>query len=92
LRQAVLTFHEKGATEFGRAVRDWLREQVYQRTGVLLSPNDPPEKVQQLLLTKGVSEAAVRAIKEVWEQTNNPMEWDDAVHLLQNASELPQRL
>jgi hypothetical protein len=92
LRQAVLTFHEKGATEFGRAVRDWLREQVYQRTGVLLSPNDPPEKVQQLLLTKGVSEAAVRAIKEVWEQTNNPMGWDEAVHLLQNASELPQRL
>jgi hypothetical protein len=57
-----------------------------------LSPNDPPEKVQQLLLTKGVSEAAVRAIKEVWEQTNNPMGWDEAVHLLQNASELPQRL
>jgi len=92
LRQAVLTFHERGATAFGHVVRDWLREQVYQRTGVLLSPNDPPEKVQQLLLTKGVSEAAVRAIKEVWEQTNNPMEWDDAVHLLQNASELPQRL
>jgi hypothetical protein len=92
LRQAVLTFRERGAKEFGRAVREWLREQVYQRTGVLLSPNDPPEKVQQLLLTKGVSEAAVRAVKEVWEQTNNPMEWDEAVHLLQNASELPQRL
>jgi len=92
LRQAVLTFHKSGATAFGHVVRDWLREQVYQRTGVLLSPNDPPEKVQQLLLTKGVSEAAVRAIREVWEQTGNPMEWDEAVHLLQNASELPQRL
>ena len=92
LRQAVLTFHERGATEFGHVVRDWLREQIYQRTGVLLSPNDPSEKVQQLLLTKGVSEAAVRAIREVWEQTGSPMEWDEAVHLLRNASELPQRL
>jgi hypothetical protein len=92
LRQAVLTFHERGAIEFGHVIRDWLREQIYQRTGVLLSPNDPSEKVQQLLLTKGVSEAAVRAIREVWEQTGGPMEWDEAVHLLRNASELPQRL
>lgn len=92
LREVILTFHEKGSSAFGYAVRDWLREQVYQRTGVLLSPNDPSEKVQQLLLTKGVSEAAVRSIKEIWERTNAPLDWDEAVSLLQSAADLPQRL
>ncbi|MCX7642815.1 MAG: BatD family protein [Armatimonadetes bacterium] len=92
LRQTVLTFRQQGSTAFGRAVRNWLREQVYQRTGVLLSPNDPPERVQQLLMEKGVSEAAANSIKEVWELTNRSLAWDEAVSLLQHASELPQRL
>ncbi|MCX7966914.1 MAG: BatD family protein [Armatimonadetes bacterium] len=92
LRQTVLTFRQQGATAFGREVRNWLREQVYQRTGVLLSPNDPPERVQQLLMEKGVSEAAARSIKEVWELTSHSLGWDEAVSLLQHASELPQRL
>ncbi len=92
LRQTVLTLQQRGTTAFGRAVRDWLREQIYQRTGVLLSPNDPPERVQQLLMEKGVSEAAVLSIKEVWELTSHSLAWDEAVSLLQHASELPQRL
>jgi len=92
LRQTVLTFRQQGATAFGRAVRNWLREQIYQRTGVLLSPNDPPERVQQLLMEKGVSEAAARSIREVWELTSHSLAWDEAVSLLQHASELPQRL
>jgi len=92
LRQTVLTFRQQGSTAFGQAVRDWLREQVYQRTGVLLSPNDPPERVQQLLVEKGVSEAAARSIREVWELTNQSLAWDEALSLLQHASELPQRL
>jgi len=92
LKQTVLTFHQQGSTAFGRAVRDWLREQIYQRTGVLLSPNDPPERVQQLLMEKGVSEAAARSIREVWDLTNRSLAWDEAVSLLRHASELPQRL
>lgn len=92
LRQAILIFHQHGSSAFGREVRNWLREQIYQRTGVLLSPNDPPEKVQQLLADKGVSEAAARSIREVWELTNRTMVWDEAVSLLKHAAELPQRL
>lgn len=92
LRRTVLTFHEKGATAFGYSLRDWLREQIYQRTGVLLSPNDTPEKVRQLLLTRGISEAAVRSIEEVWDRADKLMDWEEAVNLLLSASELPQRL
>jgi len=48
--------------------------------------------VQQLLMEKGVSEAAARSIREVWELTNRSLAWDEAVSLLRHASELPQRL
>lgn len=92
LRQIVLTFRHQGSMAFGREVRNWLREQIYQRTGVLLSPNDSPERVQQLLASKGVSEAAARSIREVWELTNQQLAWDEAISLLKHASELPQRL
>ncbi len=92
LRQTVLTLQKQGTLAFGRAVRDWLREQIYQRTGVLLSLNDPPEKVQQLLLAKGVSEAAIRSICEAWERTGTSLAWDEAVSLLHHVAELPQRL
>ncbi|MDW8026902.1 MAG: BatD family protein [Armatimonadota bacterium] len=92
LRQTVLTFQQQGSSAFGHEVRNWLREQIYQRTGVLLSPNDPPERVQQLLAAKGISEAATRSIREVWELTNQQLVWDEVVSLLKHASELPQRL
>lgn len=92
LRQTVLKLQQQDLKAFGREVRNWLREQIYQRTGVLLSPNDTPERVQQLLAAKGISDAAARSIREVWELTNQPLALDEAISLLKNASELPQRL
>ncbi len=92
LQQVVLTFHEQGAPAFQRAMRNWLREQIFQRTGVLLSLNDSPERVEQLLVRKGVSEVAARAIREVWERTEQTVVWEEVVSLLQHAAEVPQRL
>ncbi len=92
LRQTALTLRTQGTDAFRQAVRHWLREQIYQRTGVLLSPNDPPERVNQLLMEKGVSEVATRFASEVWERTGDPLSPDEALNLLQQVSEVPQRL
>jgi len=92
LRQAVWAFREQGSEAFRRAVRAWLREQIFQRTGVLLAPNDPPERVQQLLQSKGVSEAAARFAREVWERTATAQSLDEALPLLQQVAEVPRRL
>lgn len=92
LRQAVWTLREQGSEAFRRAVRAWLREQIFQRTGVLLAPNDPPERVQQLLQSKGVSETAARFAREVWERTAIAQSLDEALPLLQQVAEVPRRL
>jgi hypothetical protein len=92
LRQAVWTLREQGSEAFRRAVRAWLREQIFQRTGVLLAPNDPPERVQQLLQSKGVSETAARFAREVWERTATTQSLDEALPLLQQVAEVPRRL
>ena len=92
LRQTLWTFRQEGANAFHRAVRAWLREQIFQRTGILLAPNDPPERVQQLLQSKGVSETAARFVRDVWERTATVQSPDEAVHLLRQAAETPNRL
>lgn len=92
LRQAVWALREQGSEAFRRTVRAWLREQIFQRTGVLLAPNDPPERVQQLLQSKGVSETAARFAREVWERTAVAQSLDEALPLLQQVAEVPRRL
>ncbi len=92
LRRTILALRKEGTPAFSHAVRNWLREQIYQRTGVLLSPNDTSERVQALLLEKGVSEAAARSISEVWERVSGSLGWEEALALLRHAAELPQRL
>ena len=92
LRQALWALKEQGSEAFRRAVRAWLREQIFQRTGVLLAPNDPPERVQKLLQSKGVSEAAARFAREVWERTATAQSLDEALPILQQVAEVPRRL
>lgn len=92
LKRAVLNLQRQGSKVFVSEVRSWLREQIYQRTGVLLAPTEPPERVQQLLMMKGVSEAAARFAREVWERTSTSLPPDEAITLLQQVTEVPQRL
>lgn len=92
LRQSALTLKTHGADAFRRSVRNWLREQIYQRTGVLLSPNESPDRVHQLLTEKGVGETAARFAREVWERTSETLSPEEALNLLQQISEVPQRL
>ncbi len=92
LKQAALLLKREGPQAVGEGVRQWMREQIYQRTGILVSPAEKPERLLELLTRKGVSEAGARFASDVWARSLTSLNEDEALHLLRRAGEVPRRL
>ncbi|MCS7223239.1 MAG: BatD family protein [Armatimonadetes bacterium] len=92
LKQTALLLKKEGPGAVGEAIRQWIREQIYQRTGVLVSPSEKPERLQEMLTKRGVSEAAARFAREIWETALSALTDEEALLLLKRAQEVPRRL